>query len=59
MVFYIIACHKEGTSEDAIGKLLTTQVLKENNRSIGEVYPLTNSVSLIWLLICLYQVDKT
>ena len=52
MVFYIIACHKDGTSEDNIEKVLNTQVMKENNRSIGEIYPLTKSVSsinLFWL----------
>jgi hypothetical protein len=47
MVFYIIACHKDGTSEDNIEKVLNTQVMKENNRSIGEIYPLTKSVSSI------------
>lgn len=46
MVFYILACHKDGQSEDAIGKLLGSSVLKENNRSLGEVFPLTNSVSI-------------
>ena len=51
MVFYIIACHKDGQSEDAISKLLSSQVMKDNNRPIGEVYPLTNSVSLLPLFI--------
>ena len=45
MVFYIIACHKEGQSEDAIHKLVSGQVLKDSNRTIGDAFPLTNSVS--------------
>jgi len=51
MVFYIIACHKDGLSEVDTDQLLNKTVLKENNRSLGEVFPLTNSVSLIDLLI--------
>ena len=51
MVFYIIACHKEGQSEDAISKLIASWVLKENNRSLGELFPLTNTVSFL----CSYQ----
>ena len=57
MVFYIIACHKEGLSEVDTDQLLNKTVLKENNRSLGEVFPLTNSVSSIDFLII--YVDKT
>jgi hypothetical protein len=45
MVFYIIACHKEGKSEDDICQIVASQVLKDSNRVIGEVFPLTKSVS--------------
>jgi hypothetical protein len=49
MVFYIIACNKEGQSEDGIHKIVSTQVLKEANRTLGDIYPLTNSVSGIFI----------
>lgn len=49
MVFMIVACYKQGADERAIQGVIEQQVIRENGRVIGEVYPLTEGVSLLKL----------
>jgi hypothetical protein len=51
MVFYIIACHKENLRESQVADIVKNQVLRENNRNLGELYDLTEGVSFALLQI--------
>ena len=41
MVYYIIACHKDGQSEEQTAAMVTQQALKDGARNLGEAYELT------------------
>ena len=42
MPYYIIACHKEGQTEDQVQNTIAQNVVKERNMVIGHCFPLTN-----------------
>jgi len=43
MVYYIIACDKEGQDGAAIEQLIKTEVMVDGGRSLGDLYSLQNS----------------
>ena len=49
MVYYIIACDKEGQDGDEIEQLIRSQVIVDGGRPLGELYSLQNSVSIPYL----------
>jgi hypothetical protein len=40
MVFYIVACQKDGTTED-VQKQMVAAALRDNNRSMGDFFHLS------------------
>jgi len=41
-VYYIVACNKDDTDESHVEQIISQNVLKENNKTFGEMYPLSN-----------------
>jgi hypothetical protein len=45
MVYYIVGCFKEESTEDDVLSVIQTKVLKDGNRSLGDLFSLRDGVS--------------
>jgi hypothetical protein len=57
MVYYIVACTKEGQDEKQVEAMVLKDVLANGSRPLGECFSLTNSVSYITFLIIKVFID--
>jgi hypothetical protein len=44
MVYYIVACTKQGQDENSVEQIVKNNVLANGSRPLGELYPLTKSI---------------
>jgi hypothetical protein len=44
MVYYIVACTKQGQDENTVQKIVENNVLANGNRPLGELFSLTKSI---------------
>ena len=54
MVYYIIACDKEGEDGQAIEELIKRNVIVDGGRQLGDLYTLQNSVSILIIIYLAY-----